>query len=64
MKFKICRASNGYWDEPKPCDGAFAEDAKWMIEIATLEELMALEKAVGTLIIGSDGITIYDDYVE
>ena len=65
MKFEITRAS--HWSKTKPCKEAVKEDGKWMIEINSLEELMALIEKYDEFIIYSSeppSIMIYDDYIE
>lgn len=68
MKFTIWRASG----DNSPIEGAEKGEGKQIININSLEELMALKKRLGSdLILGdtmfgdADGdILIYDDYVE
>lgn len=65
MKFEILRASDTSSKAPAPCDGAFLEGNEWVIEINTLEELLALQNKVGNdLIVNNKQIWIYDDYME
>ena len=49
MKFKISRARLGMFEEidaGKPCDRAFKENENWVIEIASLDELIMLQDKV------------------
>lgn len=80
MSFKITKASyfTNEWsfserfkEENKPCKNAFLKvyengNKEWVVEINTLEELIALRKEVNEeLVIGlNDTITIYDDFIE
>ena len=75
MKFTITRADVD-WNEKEPPPLKWEgltfvppkrewDDPSWVVEITTLEQLMALQKACGhELIIGPHRITIYDYYVE
>jgi hypothetical protein len=64
MKFSIVRAS-AYLDEDKqPTPSATKEGDEWVVEISTLEELLALQAAEGDLILTGRDIWIYDDYME
>lgn len=58
MRFQVCRLSEGAVSKRPPCNGAVRGSAspawpgefEWFIELATLEELMALlEKTGGAL---------------
>lgn len=76
MLFKITKASyyTNEWsfnerlkDENKPCTNAVLNDAKeWVVEIDTLEDLLAIRNEVSEeLVIGlNDTITVYDDFME
>ena len=73
MKFRIAKASEYcvFKEDSKPCEKAFIHEYPtgekvWMVEINTLEELMALRQEVNEeLIIGlNNWITVYDDFVE
>ena len=67
MKFTIsCASGSAAKTQPCPCEGAVfnPQSEEWEIEIATLEDLLALIKSEGDLIIDQRRITIYDDYVE
>lgn len=72
MKFKISRTSGV---GVKPCDEAGWDDDNnmWAIEVASLEEICALEEKYGALILsrvygpdaeGTPWLEIYDDYAE
>ena len=80
MKFQIYRASHAginsnkdyqgpeikraYKETQIPYEGA-DEVVGWYVDINTLEELMALNAETGCdLIINSEDIWIYDDYME
>lgn len=76
MLFKIAKASRlDFNEDRKPCKNAFVHTYDnapfgikkvWMVEINTLEDLIALRDEVGEeLVIGqNDWITIYDDFIE
>lgn len=81
MLFKITKASyfTNEWafderfkEENKPCKNAFIKvysnknEREWVVEINTLEELLALRNEVNEeLIFGlNDRITIYNDFIE
>lgn len=73
MKFKIIRTSQIFDCEEKhlkPCDEAFLEDGRWLIEIKTLEDLITFTKKYGKIILEKDycskevAIEIYDDFRE
>lgn len=76
MLFKITKASyyTNEWsfnerlkDANKPCKNAVLNDAKeWVVEINTLEDLLAIRNEVSEeLVIGlNDTITVYDDFME
>lgn len=76
MLFKITKASyyTNEWsfnerlkDENKPCKNAVFNNAKeWVVEIDTLEDLLAIRNEVSEeLVIGlNDTITVYDDFME
>lgn len=80
MKFKIEKASyyttewnfnERFNEESKPCKNAVLEKDEagvkaWVVEIDTMEDLLALRKEVNEeLIIGLNGvITIYNDLIE
>lgn len=76
MLFKITKASyyTNEWsfnerlkDVNKPCKNAVLNDAKeWVVEINTLEDLLAIRNEVSEeLVIGlNDTITVYDDFME
>ena len=76
MLFKITKASyyTNEWsfnerlkDENKPCKNAVLNDTKeWVIEIDTLEDLLAICNEVSEeLVIGlNNTITVYDDFME
>ena len=80
MLFKITKASyftnelafeERFKEENKPCKNAILKTyengvKEWIIEVNTLEDLLALRKEVNEeLIIGlNDTITIYDDFIE
>ncbi len=78
MRFNVERTSNTC-GEVSPCDGAIEISSQhlyddvycreWEIEIATLDDLMALHRAHGKLVIKTHQsemptIEIYDDYRE
>lgn len=71
MKFEIVRASDFFHAKEPPCEGAVCEktdedcDKEWSIEIATLEDLIALSNRVGhRLVVDQSQIWIYDNYME
>jgi hypothetical protein len=74
MEFEISRASREYnadlyTKDKQPCRDAYEVDPDefgkvWHIGIDTLEELLALIREVGTLVIKEYSIIIYDDYME
>ena len=80
MLFKITKASyfTNEWsfserfkEENKPCKDAVLKTYKngekeWIVEINTLEDLLAIRKEVNEeLVIGlNDTITIYNDFIE
>ena len=76
MLFKMIKASKpDFHEDNKPCEkafihtydnGAFGISKVWMVEINTLEDLLALRDEVHEeLVIGqNDWITIYDDFIE
>jgi len=55
MKFHVCRSSEGAVSKRPPCKGAvrgpeapaWPGEHEWLIEVSTLEELMALLVKVG-----------------
>jgi hypothetical protein len=55
MKFLVSRASQGAVSRERPCDGAvrgpesaaFPGEHQWFLEVASLEELLALLDRVG-----------------
>jgi hypothetical protein len=64
MKFEINRATDIFGKVP-PCEGAIRDGDEWVIEINTLEDLMALMQVVGfELVLSTKRITIYDTYIE
>jgi hypothetical protein len=67
MKFRIWAVDDT--DKTVAPLGAYQEGDSWFIDIADLDQLMALEKAAGEslVIYGSDSqptITVYNDYME
>lgn len=71
MKFLIDRSSNlSPMSKKAPCEGAVREAGAWTIEIATLDDLLAISKrSKHNLIIDASGsglpsIEIYDCYRE
>ena len=72
MKFLIDTARGSYHStHPQPIEGAVRDGNRWYIEIATLEELLALMERAGHDLVLSPArtwnhnrITIYDDYLE
>lgn len=81
MKFCVTRTSEGFDEEKRPCDesekvvipkkGNYLEHTEWVVEINTIEELMAFCKKYGDIIISEQScemkfneIEIYDDYRE
>lgn len=64
MNFEISRASS--WREDKPCEIAFKESGRWIVDIKSLDDLLKFVSEYGDIIISRDNfaITIYDSYVE
>ncbi len=64
MKFDISRVSHCTSRDKKPCEGAVKEGDSWVINIETLDELMAFIEREGDIVLDTISITIYDDYME
>ena len=66
MKFSIRGAD--WTDDRQPCEAAVRAGGKWVVEISTMDELMALCQEVKCDLVVSDGsppsIMVYDDYIE
>ena len=63
MIFKITKTGDRYKSKPKPrpCDEAFLINKQWNIQIASLNELVELQKEMAyPLIIDYENIEIYD----
>lgn len=67
MRFKIDRARTPHRDrhlEPPVASAKRAGD-DWVVELGSLDDLMALMNESGfDLIVRPDRITLYDDYIE
>ena len=65
MEFKVRRTSS--WDTREddypPCPGAYYRDGDFYVFIETLQKLVELAEGCN-IILGTEGIEIYDDYRE